>query len=81
MVPGGVAGEISAPRVDAIVAAVEPTSPVEATRKDMTLEHLDDLRRFDAQLKASKAKARTAGAASGIGLPSCSASGLSSQRS
>jgi transposase len=51
-----------------MLAGIEPASPVEATRKDMALEHLDDLRRFDEQLKASRSRLRTAVAASGTGL-------------
>jgi transposase len=39
--------------VEAMLAGIAPASPVEATRKDMALEHLDDLRRFDAQIRAS----------------------------
>jgi transposase len=68
LVAGGVAGEITATRVEAMLAGIEATSPVEATRKDMALEHLEDLRRFDAQVKASRARLRSAVAASGTGL-------------
>ena len=68
LVAGGIAGVISATRAEAMLAEVTPATPVEATRKDMALEHLDDLRRFDTQLKASRARLRDAVAASGTQL-------------
>ena len=37
-----------------LLAAVTPTTPVERARHDLAVEHLEDLRRFDDQLRASK---------------------------
>jgi transposase len=43
-------------------------SPVEVARPALALEHLDDLRRFDDQMRASKARIADAIAASGTSL-------------
>jgi transposase len=68
LVPGGVAGEISATTAQQLLAGVEVRSPVEATRRDIATEHLEDLRRLDAQIKAAKARIRTAVAATNTSL-------------
>jgi transposase len=58
--PGGIAKEINASDVDAFLAGFEPATPVERLRFDLVVELLDDVRRLDAQLKASKKKIRVA---------------------
>jgi transposase len=68
LVPGGVAGEISATTAQRLLADVEACSPVEATRRDIAEEHLEDLRRLDAQIKAAKARIRIAVAATNTSL-------------
>ena len=60
MAPGGIAKEINASDVDAFLARLSPTSPVEQIRFDLAVELLDDIRRLDAQLKASHKRIRTA---------------------
>ena len=68
LVPGGIAKEISAFRAEQLVATVRPTNPVEAARVALATEHIDDLRRLDAQMRTSKARIREAVAASGTTL-------------
>src|SRR5215207_97233 len=54
LVPGGIPKEINAGSAERLLAAVTPTMPVERARHDLAVEHLEDLRRFDDQLRASK---------------------------
>jgi transposase len=54
LVPGGITKEITANRAAALLAGVSPADPVEATRHELALEHLADLRRIDEQMRASK---------------------------
>ena len=54
LVPGGISKQITANRAAALLASVTPASPVEATRHTLALEHLEDLRRIDEQMRASK---------------------------
>jgi transposase len=54
LVPGGIAKEITVNRAAALLADVTPTDPAEATRHELALEHLEDLRRIDEQMRASK---------------------------
>src|SRR4051794_19730456 len=68
LVPGGISKEISAVRAEQLLATVTPTNPVEAARVALAAEHIDDLRRFDAQMRASKKRIRDAVAASGTTL-------------
>jgi hypothetical protein len=51
-----------------MLAGVKPQSPVEVARHTLALEHLDDLRRLDAQMRVSKARIAEAIAASGTSL-------------
>jgi transposase len=62
---GGIAKEINASDVDRFLAAVTPTTPAEAVRYDLAAELLEDIRRLDAQLKASHRRIRDAIRASG----------------
>ena len=66
--PGGIAKEINASDVDGFLAALTPTTPAEQVRFELAVELLDDIRRLDAQLKASHKRIRTAVAASGTTL-------------
>lgn len=68
LVPGGISSEINASAAERLLAGVSPNGPVEATRIELAREHLDDLRRLDAQMKASKRRIRAADAASGSTL-------------
>jgi transposase len=54
LVPGGIPKEINARSAERLLAAVTPTTPVERARHDLAVEHLEDLRRFDDQLRTSK---------------------------
>ena len=65
LVPGGISKQITANRATAMLADVTPTNPVETTRLALALEHLDDLRRIDEQMRASKRRIADAVAASG----------------
>jgi transposase len=68
LVPGGMAGEIYGSSAQAMLAKVKTTEPLAAARRDLALEHLDDLRRLDQQTKDSKKRIATAVAASGTTL-------------
>jgi len=65
LVAGGIPKEINASEAQSMLDGVKPTSPIEATRHALALEHLEDLRRLDAQMRDSKARIKTAVAASG----------------
>jgi len=65
---GGIAKEINASDVDRFLEAVHPGNPVEQVRYDLAVELLDDIRRLDAQLKASHKRIRQAVQASGTSL-------------
>jgi transposase len=54
LVPGGIPKQITANRAAALLASVTPAGPVEATRHALGCEHLEDLRRVDEQMRASK---------------------------
>ena len=64
LAPGGIAKELNASDVDRFLAQVTPTTPAEQVRYDLAVELLDDIRRLDAQLKASHKRIRVAVAAS-----------------
>jgi transposase len=68
LVPGGIPNEINASSAKRTLDVVKPQSPVEAARHTLALEHLDDLRRLDAQMRISKARIAEAIAASGTSL-------------
>ena len=65
---GGISKEINASDVDQFLAEVTPTTPAAQVRYDLAVELLDDIRRLDAQLKASHKRIRTAIAASATTL-------------
>jgi transposase len=68
LAPGGIAKELNASDALELLARIEPASPVEQTRYDLALELLDDVRRLDAQLKASHKRIRDAVRASDTSL-------------
>lgn len=65
---GGIAKEVNATDVDRFLASITPTTPVEQTRYDLAVELLEDIRRLDAQLKASHKRIRAAIRASGTSV-------------
>jgi transposase len=54
LVPGGIPKEINAASAERLLGGVTPASPVEVARHALALEHLDDLRRLDDQMRVSK---------------------------
>jgi transposase len=66
--PGGIAKEINASDIDAFLEGFEPAGPVEQVRTDLVAELLDDIRRLDAQLKASHKRIRVAVQVSGTSV-------------
>lgn len=66
--PGGMTKEMYASDVDRFLAELTPATPTEQIRFDLAVELLDDIRRLDAQLKASHKRIRTAVTASGTTL-------------
>jgi transposase len=68
LVPGGIANEINAASAERMLAGVKPHNPVEVARHALALEHLDDLRRLDGQMRVSKARIAEAISASGTSL-------------
>jgi transposase len=68
LVPGGIPNEINASSAEQLLAGVKPHRPVEVARHALALEHLDDLRRLDVQMRTSKTRIAEAIAASGTSL-------------
>jgi transposase len=68
LVPGGIPNEINAASAERTLAGVKPHSPVEVARHALSLEHLEDLRRLDTQMRTSKARIAEAIAASATSL-------------
>jgi transposase len=65
---GGISKEINASDVDRFLTTLAPATPVEQARYDLVLELLEDIRRLDAQLKASHKQIRVAVQASGTSV-------------
>ena len=51
LVPGGIGKEITANQAARLLETITPTDPVQATRYELALEHLEDLRRVDGQIR------------------------------
>jgi transposase len=68
LVPGGIPNEINASSAKRTLDGVKPQSPVEVARHTLAVEHLDDLRRLDAQMRVSKQRIAEAITASGTSL-------------
>jgi transposase len=64
LVPGGIAGEISAAQAARLLDEVEPHGAVATARRDLALELVADLGRLDAQLRDTKRRIAAAVAAS-----------------
>jgi Transposase len=58
LVPGGIPNEINASSAERMLTEGKPQSPVAVARHALALEHLDDLRRLDTQMRTSKAHRR-----------------------
>jgi hypothetical protein len=54
LVPGGIPNRINGSRAQQLLDQVQPATPMEAMRLEIAYEHLDDLRRLDDQLAASR---------------------------
>ena len=54
LVPGGVAGEISAGQAAQLLDTVDPRGAIETARHELALEFVEDLARIDAQMRATK---------------------------
>jgi transposase len=52
LAPGGIGKEITVNRAARLLESITPGNPVEATRHELALEHLDDLGRLDGQIRA-----------------------------
>ena len=68
LTPGGHPRRMSADQAERVLATVAPASPVEATRKQMALELLDDVRRLDRDIAASRRRVVAAVDAAGTTL-------------
>ena len=68
LVPGGVGKEITASHAARLLAAAEPSGPAEIARWQLASDFLEDLRRFDEQMKQAKKKLAAAVKASGATL-------------
>jgi transposase len=68
LVPGGIPKEITPNRAARLLAGVTPTDPVEATRHELALEHLADVRRLDDQLRTLHRRMTDAIKASGTSV-------------
>jgi transposase len=68
LAPGGIPNEINAASAERLLGGVNPASPVEVARHALALEHLDDLRRLDDQMRVSKKRIAAAIVASATSL-------------
>jgi transposase len=56
LVPGGISKEITAAKAAAVLERAEPSGAVETARCELAAEFLEDLRRFDVQMRETKKK-------------------------
>jgi transposase len=68
LVAGGIAKEITPNRAQRLLETLTPSTPVERTRHELALEHVEDLRHLDMQLRVSRRRVEEAVAASGTSL-------------
>jgi transposase len=68
LVAGGISNELSVSKAQDLLGQLRPTTAVEAARRDLAMEQLEDLRRLDQQRKSSKERLAGAVAASGTSL-------------
>ncbi|HEV3288188.1 MAG TPA: IS110 family transposase [Streptosporangiaceae bacterium] len=65
LIPGGIAKEIVAAQAAHVLEETEPSGAVQIARRELAAEFLDDLRRIDAQMRATKKRLAVAVRASG----------------
>jgi transposase len=70
LVPGGVPEEITAAQATRILGSAKPSGAAGQARRELAAELLEDMRRLDAQMRASKKKPAVAVRASGTTLTS-----------
>jgi len=68
LVPGGVAGEITAGQAARFLQSVTPAGAVDAARWELAAELTEDLRGIDGRIRETRKKAATAVAAAGTSL-------------
>jgi transposase len=68
LVPGGIPKEINAGSAQRLLESIDPATAVERARHAVAVEHLEDLRRFDDQLRTSKKRLDSAVRESGTTL-------------
>ncbi|MDP9006739.1 MAG: IS110 family transposase [Actinomycetota bacterium] len=68
LAPGGIPNEIRALSAQRLLDSITPATPVQAARHALAVEHVEDLRRLDAQMRESKKRIADAVAASGTTL-------------
>ncbi len=68
LVAGGIANEINASRAERVLSDFEPVGAVQVTRHAIALEHLEELRRLDVQMRDSKRRIADAVTAAGTTL-------------
>jgi transposase len=68
LVAGGIPNEINASSAERLLNGAGPATPIEVARHGLALEHLDDLRRLDEQMRQSKKRIAEAVAAAGTSL-------------
>jgi transposase len=68
LVPGGITSEITASGAQRLLGGVTPSDAIETMRHAVALEHLDDLRRLDDQMRDSERRITDAVTASGTTL-------------
>jgi transposase len=64
LAPGGLGRKLSAARAAQLLGTIRPTDQVQTERKGMAQELLNDVRKLDTQLAASKTRIQAAAAAS-----------------
>jgi hypothetical protein len=64
LVPGGVAGEITAGQATKLLDSIDPRGAIETARHELALELVDDLVRIDTQMRATKKRITAAVSAS-----------------
>jgi transposase len=68
LVPGGIAKELNASDAVALLASIDPATPVEQTRHALAVDLLADVQQLDAKLKESHRRIRVAVTASATSL-------------
>jgi transposase len=68
LVPGGITKEISPNKAQRLLDGLEPATPVEQVRHDLAVEHVNDLRHLDDQMRTSQQRISDAVTATGTTL-------------